>query len=124
MSQVVRANSSFDQEKVVNSWATRNVETWNEKMELNLVSASQWEAIAKAAELSQRELEIIQLLFQQKTRDGIAEKLGLKSRIVRQYMERIHTKLQVHGRIGVVLRIIQIRDTLPKSVKGMPDHLL
>ena len=93
-------------------------------MELNLVSASQWEAIAKAAELSQRELEIIQLLFQQKTRDGIAEKLGLKSRIVRQYMERIHTKLQVHGRIGVVLRIIQIRDTLPKSVKGMPDHLL
>lgn len=50
------------------------------------------------------------MLFEGKTRGEVADELGIKNRTVRQYVEQLHTKLQVNSRVGLVLRIIQVRD--------------
>ena len=44
------------------------------------------------------------------TRSLIGDKLGIKDRTVRQYLEQLHLKLRVNNRVSLVLRIIQVRD--------------
>ena len=83
---------------------------WPDDPGANLVSEVQWQEIACAANLSGREFEVCQLLFEGLTREEVAEELSLKTRTVRQYMEHLHAKLRVTNRVGLVLRIIQIRD--------------
>ena len=108
------ANKNIE-ELLMHHWVTRTAEAWTEKMKINLVTPKQWPQIGEKLDLAERELEVIKLLFEQLTRDQIAEKMGIKSRTVRQYMENIHEKLRVTNRIGVVLRIIQIRDSMQKN---------
>jgi DNA-binding CsgD family transcriptional regulator len=96
----------------MNFGATLNSYIINESMRLNLVSKRQWNSIAERLDLTERELEVVKLLFEQKTRDEIAKKLELKPRTIRHHMENIHVKLGVNNRVGVVLRIIQVRDSL------------
>lgn len=86
-------------------------------MPTGLVSSDEWELINDELNLSGRESEVIQGVFDQLSRKQIAERMGLKERTVRQYLENIHIKLNVNTRIGVVLRVIQIRDTLQEKVK-------
>ncbi len=77
-----------------------------------LISSEQWADISAAASLSPRECEVIKRLLTGNTRDKIANALQIKPRTVRQHMESIHQKLNVTNRVELVLRIIQIRDTL------------
>ena len=63
-------------------------------------------------ELTKRELEVCKLLLQCKTRQEIAADLDITTRTIRQHMENIHVKLRVNNRVGIVLRIIQVRDKL------------
>lgn len=85
---------------------------WNERPGEQLVTDSQWNEIASVLELTQRELDVCQRLFVEMTRHETAADMGIKSRTVRHYMERIHSKLNVNNRVGVVLRIIQVRDNM------------
>ncbi|MEM8680215.1 MAG: LuxR C-terminal-related transcriptional regulator [Planctomycetota bacterium] len=78
-----------------------------------LIATSQWTEIAGAIGLSPRECEVAQLLFQGRTRQQIAEQLQITPRTVRHYLESLHDKLDVTNRVGVVLRLIQVRDRLP-----------
>ena len=87
------------------------------RMPIGLVSSDEWDLIIDELNFSVRESEVIQGVFDQLSRKQIAERLGLKERTVRQYLENIHIKLHVNTRIGVVLRVIQIRDTLHKKAK-------
>lgn len=77
-----------------------------------LLSPSQWTEVARSLRLTRREHQVAQLLFFGLTREQIADRLQLKPRTVRQYLEQLHDKLNVAGRIGVVLRIIAVRDRL------------
>jgi RNA polymerase sigma factor (sigma-70 family) len=81
----------------------------------HLISQRQWHQIAAALGLTPRERQVTQLLFEGLTREEIARKLHLKPRTVRQYLEQIHSKLNVRNRIGLVLRIIAVRDYLKQS---------
>lgn len=75
----------------------------------------QWQAIADLLELSQRELQVCQGLFEGRTRKDIAIQLEIKDRTVRQYMEQLHSKLKVCNRVSLVLRVVQARDHVIKE---------
>lgn len=78
----------------------------------DMLTQSQWNETAETLRLTNRETQVCQKLFEGITRNQIAEDLGIKPRTVRHYMEHIHEKLAVKNRVGVVLRIIQLRDEL------------
>lgn len=90
---------------------------WSEEPGTHLIDDSQWNKISFLLAISEREQEVCKLLFQGITREDIAEKMGIKVRTVRHYLERLHTKLRVNNRVALVLRIIQVRDAL----KDLPD---
>ncbi len=71
-----------------------------------------WDCIAEFAGLSTRELQVARLVFEGLTRQQVATRLGLSTRTVRHHMEMIHLKLNVGDRVGLALRLIQIRDYL------------
>ena len=77
-----------------------------------LLTDDQWQQVAEKLGLTDRERDVCALLFQCLTRREIAEQLGIKDRTVRGYMEQIHIKLNVNNRVGIVLRIIETRDSL------------
>jgi DNA-binding CsgD family transcriptional regulator len=77
-----------------------------------MLTEQQWETTATQLRLTRREKEVCKELFDGYTRNEIADHLGIKPRTVRHYMEHIHQKLAVSNRVGVVLRLIQIRDRI------------
>lgn len=85
-----------------------------------MLTDQQWEDMAEILRLTRREKEVCRELFNGYTRIQIAEHLGIKPRTVRHYMEHIHQKLVVTNRVGVVLRIIQVRDRL--TTKPLPTE--
>ena len=80
-----------------------------------LLNTQQWKLVAEELGLTDREREVCELLFQCLTRRAIAERLGIKDRTVRSHMEQIHAKLRVKNRVGIVLRVIEVRDSLEKK---------
>lgn len=85
---------------------------WPEEPGAVLIDDKQWIKIAYLLSISDRELEVCRFLFEGITREEIAEKMEIKVRTVRHYLERLHAKLRVSNRVALVLRIIQVRDAL------------
>jgi len=89
------------------------------------LSNKQWELVCESLALSNREESVCRLLCDGHTRAAIAEAMEVTTRTVRHHMEQIHRKLDVHNRVGVVLRLIQVRDkigaVLP-SVNEQPTY--
>ncbi len=77
---------------------------------MQLLTSQDWEAICATASLTKREAEVCTLLLSCKTRNAIADCLGIKPRTVRQHLENLHVKLNVTNRVELVLRVISIRD--------------
>ena len=90
---------------------------WADQPGKRLVTPDQWKKIAYILGISEREQEVCQLLFDGITREEIAKQMDIKVRTVRHYLERLHTKLRVNNRVALVLRIVQVRD----SLKDIPD---
>jgi len=90
---------------------------WSEQPGAHLIYDTQWKKISYLLAISDRELEVCRLLFEGITREEIADRMDIKVRTVRHYLERLHTKLRVNNRVALVLRIIQVRDAL----KDLPD---
>jgi len=82
-------------------------------------SDKQWELICHSLELSDREEFVCRLLCDGHTRAAIGDAMEVTTRTVRHYMERIHRKLGVHNRVGVVLRLIQVRDTIGTGLSSV-----
>ncbi len=87
-----------------------DISLWNDAPGTSLVSFDQWLEIRKALKLSGRELDVCRLLFAGRSRGEVSDELGLKFSTVRQYTEQLHSKLRVHSRVELVLRVIQVRD--------------
>ena len=60
-----------------------------------------------SSKLSQRELQIIQMIFQEKTPDEIAGILLISKRTVDAHLAGIMSKLQVNTRLGIVLAALR-----------------
>ena len=78
----------------------------------HLLTDAEWERLGTEACLTPREQDVLRLTFEGKTRDSVARSLGVSSRTVRQHMENLHVKLDVHDRVDLVLRVVQVRDEL------------
>ena len=99
---------------------TRESFEWTERPGENLISNSEWSAVKSHARLSTREAQVCRLLFEGKKRDEIAELLGISPRTVRYHLESLHKKLQISTRVGLVLRMVQLRDFLVKRNSFAP----
>ena len=89
------------------------------------LSNKQWELVCESLALSNREEFVCRLLCDGHTRAAIAEAMEVTTRTVRHHMEQIHRKLDVHNRVGVVLRLIQVRDSIGAvlpSVNEQPTY--
>jgi DNA-binding NarL/FixJ family response regulator len=65
-----------------------------------------WEEIGRSLGLSGRERQIVRGIFDDQTEGAIAADLTISPRTVHAHVERLHRKLRVVDRVGLVLRII------------------
>lgn len=79
------------------------------------LSIQQWSDVCRKMKMSLREQQVCKLLFDGLTRQKIAEQMDISNRTVRHHMEQIHLKLNASNRVGVVLKIIQLRDLLSST---------
>ncbi len=71
-----------------------------------MLTRQAWGQIARSLGLSARELQIVRGVFDDKTEFAIAEDLGISPHTIHTHFSRLHRKLGVATRTGLVLRII------------------
>jgi DNA-binding NarL/FixJ family response regulator len=74
----------------------------------NFLTPEEWVNLAAATRLTARELEVANLLFAGKTREGVARRLQVNVETVRVYIDRLFKKLGVRNLRGMILRIARI----------------
>ncbi len=84
----------------------------------SLLSIGQWRSIAAVLDLSSRELQIIQCLFDGKHEPAIAQALGISEHTVRTHVKRLHRKLGVHDRSELLIRIFSAYI----AIQSRPKH--
>jgi DNA-binding NarL/FixJ family response regulator len=72
-----------------------------------LLTDDQWVTIADRLELSQRELQIVRLVFEDESEKAIARQLGISLNTVHAHLKHLHWKLGVQSRVGLVLRVFR-----------------
>ena len=117
MGAVLVANKDGDSRTQQGPKQKRNKQKRNKRKKLgqDQLSIQQWSDVCRGMKMSLREQQVCKLLFDGLTRQKIAEHLDISNRTVRHHMEQIHVKLNVCNRVGVVLRIIQLRDRLSSA---------
>jgi DNA-binding NarL/FixJ family response regulator len=71
-----------------------------------IFSERAWDNVARALELSRRELEILRGMFDGLTESAIASRLRVSMRTVHTHVERLHRKLGVTHQVALVLRVM------------------
>jgi DNA-binding CsgD family transcriptional regulator len=70
-----------------------------------LFSPQAWQRIARLLSLSERELQVVQGVFDDFKDRRIASRIGISQHTVHTHFERLYLKLDVHNRTGLMLRI-------------------
>ena len=105
-------NAPYNGYPAATTYQTSQTFQWTERPGENLISEAEWADVKSYARLSRREGQVCRLLFEGNKRDEIAEMLGISPRTVRYHLESLHKKLQISTRVGLVLRMVQLRDYL------------
>jgi DNA-binding CsgD family transcriptional regulator len=72
----------------------------------SILSYDAWRAIANSLHLSDRELQIIQEIFDDRKESAIADDLTISVHTVHTHLERLYRKLGVSTRSGLVVCIL------------------
>ena len=72
----------------------------------SLLSREEWQRVGNELNLSRRELELIQHIFEGKKLTVIARDMGLALGTVKTYSQRIHQKLGVSDNLEIALAVI------------------
>ena len=75
----------------------------NESPGRSIFSDRQWLLLARALQLSDRELEIIQCIFDDHTEAATARQLGISAHTIHTHLERLYHKLGVSTRCAAVI---------------------
>ena len=75
---------------------------------IGLLTPEEWTNVAQTLRFTPREWQVATLVFEGKTQDAIAVHLNIRPRTVRQHLERLYKKVEVHDRVGLVLRVVQV----------------
>ena len=70
-----------------------------------LFSSESWQQIARLLHLSERELQLVQGVFDDVKDRRIATQIGISQHTVHTHFERLYLKLHVHNRTGLMLRV-------------------
>lgn len=71
----------------------------------SIFSDRQWLSLARSLQLSDRELEIVQCIFDDRTETATARQLGISAHTIHTHLERLYRKLGVSTRCAVVIRV-------------------
>ena len=71
----------------------------------NVFTPKEWSSLTAALHLSQRESDIVRVLFDGASEKRIAEQLGISPHTVHTYLWRIYRKLQVRSRNELLVRV-------------------
>ena len=71
----------------------------------SIFSDRQWLSLAGSLQLSDRELEIIQCIFDDDTEAGMARELGISAHTIHTHLERLYRKLGVASRCAAVVSV-------------------
>lgn len=80
-----------------------------------MLSDHAWLEIAAALDITQRELQIIQAVFDNLTEERIANRFKISPHTVHMHLNRLFKKLTVTSRTELVLRIVEQMVTLTLS---------
>ena len=72
----------------------------------SILTCDAWKTIAKSLRISDRELEIIQGIFDDRKELAIADELKISMHTVHTHLERLYRKLGVSSRVALVLYIL------------------
>ncbi len=71
----------------------------------NVVSEGQWRRLAEKLQLSERQLQIIQRMFDDSSEARIGLELGISEHTVHTHIERLYRKLGVSSRCELLVRV-------------------
>jgi DNA-binding CsgD family transcriptional regulator len=71
-----------------------------------LLPSDAWAQLSQGLRLSPREVQIVQLVFEDMRDGSIAFELALSPHTVSTYLRRLYTKLQVSSRPQLILRVM------------------
>jgi DNA-binding CsgD family transcriptional regulator len=72
----------------------------------SLVPVESWSRLRDALRLSDRELQIVQGIFEDQKQESIAFALGISPHSVNTYMQRIYAKLRIGSRPQLIVRVM------------------
>ena len=86
----------------------------------SIFSDRQWLSLARSLQLSDRELEIIQCIFDDDTEAGMARDLGISAHTIHTHLERLYHKLGVNTRCAAVIRVFaeHFKQRAPRRAAG------
>ena len=71
-----------------------------------LLSDEAWLRLRDRLKLSDRELQIVQAIFEDQKQDNIAHSLGISPHSVNTYIQRIYSKLRIGSRPQLIVRVM------------------
>lgn len=71
-----------------------------------LFDAHQWAEVARRLHMSERELQVVQGVFDDLKEAAIAARLGISTHTVHTHLERLYRKLGVNGRCSMIVAIM------------------
>jgi len=91
-----------------------------------LLTDEQWLRIANRLAFSERELQIVQLVFEDEQEKAIATHLGISLNTVHTHLKHLHWKLGVRTRVGLVLRVFReyLADAQQEQAAALPRIML
>ena len=90
----------------------------NSRLGASLLSEQAWTEIARTLSLTQRELQIVQGVFDNLPEAGTAGRLRISEHTVHTHLNRLFKKLNVTTRTELILRIMEQMLTLTLSESG------
>ncbi|MGA2031614.1 MAG: helix-turn-helix transcriptional regulator [Thermoguttaceae bacterium] len=84
-----------------------------------LLTEDQWLRVAARLEMSEREYQIVRLVFEDEHERNIATQLGISLHTVHTHLKHLHRKLGVRSRVGLVLRVV--REYLADDGQDQPE---
>jgi ATP/maltotriose-dependent transcriptional regulator MalT len=85
----------------------------------SLLTDQAWLEIARTLRLTKREVQIVQGVFDNLPKTGIARRLQISDHTVHTHLNRLFTKLAVTTRTELVLRIMEQMLNLTRSETGV-----
>jgi DNA-binding CsgD family transcriptional regulator len=72
----------------------------------SLLPCDAWSRLGDSLRLSDRELQIVQGIFEDKKQESIAYALGISPHSVNTYIQRIYAKLHIGSRPQLIVRVM------------------